>query len=121
MGTDDESLIRLVVTRSEVDMVQIKQAFLANYHKTLAKMISVRASLNGCRPIDVYAASPSHGCRARPAAITSASCWSLSVVISCCGISSANKVFASAKIYVKLRVILPNQLLNYNNNKRTKK
>jgi len=39
-GTDDDSLIRLVVTRSEVDMVEIKQAFLTNHKKTLAKMIS---------------------------------------------------------------------------------
>jgi len=40
VGTDDSALIRLVVTRSEVDMVEIKQAFLTNYKKTLAKMIS---------------------------------------------------------------------------------
>lgn len=38
-GTDSDALIRIVVTRSEVDMVEIKQAFLTNYHKTLAKMI----------------------------------------------------------------------------------
>jgi len=40
MGTDDQTLVRIVVTRSEVDMVEIKQAFLTNYHKTLAKMIT---------------------------------------------------------------------------------
>jgi len=39
-GTDDSTLIRIVVTRCEVDMVEIKQAFLTNYHKTLGKMIA---------------------------------------------------------------------------------
>ena len=39
LGTDDATLIRIVVTRSEVDMVEVKQSFLTNYHKTLAKMI----------------------------------------------------------------------------------
>ena len=43
IGTDDETLIRLVVTRCEIDMVEIKQAFMANFHKTLGKMISVRS------------------------------------------------------------------------------
>lgn len=40
-GTDDATLIRIVVTRSEVDMVEIKQAFLLNYQKTLSRMIAV--------------------------------------------------------------------------------
>eukprot|EP01147_Barroeca_monosierra_P000594 gene594-3908_t len=39
MGTDDDSLIRIVVSRSEVDMVEIKEAFFDKYHKSLAKMI----------------------------------------------------------------------------------
>jgi len=39
-GTNDTTLIRIVVTRSEVDMVEIKQAFLTNHQKSLAKMIS---------------------------------------------------------------------------------
>eukprot|EP00795_Rhopilema_esculentum_P005309 gene5309-477_t len=38
-GTDDSTLIRVVVSRSEVDLVEIKQAFLNKYHKTLYKMI----------------------------------------------------------------------------------
>lgn len=38
-GTDDDTLVRVVVTRSEVDMVEIKQEFLKMYHKTLYKMI----------------------------------------------------------------------------------
>lgn len=50
LGTDDHTLIRIVVTRCEVDMVEIKQAFLLNYHKTLAKMISV---LTNCPLVSV--------------------------------------------------------------------
>lgn len=41
-GTDDETLTRLVVSRSEVDMVEIKEAFFNKYNKSLAKMIKVR-------------------------------------------------------------------------------
>ena len=41
LGTDDNSLIRVVVSRAEIDMVQIKQAFLRDYGKTLASFISV--------------------------------------------------------------------------------
>ena len=40
-GTDDDSLMRVVVSRAEIDMVQIKQAFLRDYGKTLASFISV--------------------------------------------------------------------------------
>lgn len=38
-GTDDATLIRVVITRSEVDLVEIKKEFLNMYHKTLYKMI----------------------------------------------------------------------------------
>lgn len=38
-GTNDSLLIRIVVSRSEMDLVEIKQAFLNKYHKTLYKMI----------------------------------------------------------------------------------
>ncbi|EGD79818.1 annexin A7 [Salpingoeca rosetta] len=38
-GTDDETLVRIVVSRSEVDMVEIKERFFDTYNKSLAKMI----------------------------------------------------------------------------------
>eukprot|EP00731_Ephydatia_muelleri_P024292 Em0016g563a len=38
-GTDDDTLVRLVVTRCEIDMVEIKQKFLELFHKTLGTMI----------------------------------------------------------------------------------
>jgi hypothetical protein len=41
LGTDDATLIRVVVTRCEVDMVVIKQEFQRQYQKTLASFIKV--------------------------------------------------------------------------------
>ncbi|VDK38174.1 unnamed protein product [Taenia asiatica] len=39
LGTDDDSLIRVIVTRCEIDMVQIKNAFKAEYEETLGDFI----------------------------------------------------------------------------------
>ncbi|CAH1795085.1 unnamed protein product [Owenia fusiformis] len=39
LGTDDQALIRVTVTRSEVDMVQIKQEFQKLYHQSLDQFI----------------------------------------------------------------------------------
>lgn len=39
-GTDDSTLVRIVVTRSEIDLVQIKQVFSQMYQKSLSTMIS---------------------------------------------------------------------------------
>jgi annexin A7/11 len=39
LGTNDNSLIRLVVTRSEIDLEDIKEAFLRKYGKTLKSFI----------------------------------------------------------------------------------
>lgn len=41
LGTDDSRLIRLVVTRSEVDMGEIKNAFVHQYGESLEDFISV--------------------------------------------------------------------------------
>lgn len=38
-GTNDRTLVRVMVTRSEVDMVQVKQHFQAAYSKTLDSFI----------------------------------------------------------------------------------
>ncbi|XP_046740465.1 annexin B11-like isoform X2 [Diprion similis] len=40
LGTDDRRLIRLVVTRSEIDMREIKQAFVQQYNESLESFIS---------------------------------------------------------------------------------
>ena len=40
-GTKDDTLIRVVVTRSEVDMVQVKQEFQRQFGTTLDAMIEV--------------------------------------------------------------------------------
>ena len=40
-GTDDDSLLRVIISRCEVDMVQIKIAFEREYKKSLGKWISV--------------------------------------------------------------------------------
>ena len=50
LGTDDATLIRVVVTRCEVDMIVIKQEFQRQYQKTLASFIKVcRVELTYCR------------------------------------------------------------------------
>jgi hypothetical protein len=41
MGTKDRALIRIMVTRCEVDLVDIKNAFQGKYGKTLESFISV--------------------------------------------------------------------------------
>ena len=41
IGTDDQALIRLVVTRCEIDMADIKEAFQRKYGKSLKSFIKV--------------------------------------------------------------------------------
>lgn len=44
LGTDDSRLIRLVVTRSEIDMGEIKSVFYKEYGQSLEDFISVSYS-----------------------------------------------------------------------------
>lgn len=39
MGTDEKTLIRVLVTRSEIDLADVKEAFMNDYNKSLAKMV----------------------------------------------------------------------------------
>ena len=41
LGTDDATLIRIIVTRSEEDLLDIRDEFAKLYHCSLAKFISV--------------------------------------------------------------------------------
>lgn len=43
LGTNDNQLIRIVVTRCEVDMEDIKQAFVQDYGDTLEEFIRVKS------------------------------------------------------------------------------
>ena len=51
-GTDDRALIRVAVSRCEVDMMQIKAEFQRTYGKTLESFIEVSQS-------DVHLSCPS--------------------------------------------------------------
>jgi len=45
-GTNDDTLIRVIVSRSEVDLVQIKQEFQRNFGQSLESWIQVSWLLN---------------------------------------------------------------------------
>ena len=45
LGTDERCLTRVMVSRSEIDMVQIKERFNAAYGKTLESFIKVQYTI----------------------------------------------------------------------------
>lgn len=48
LGTRDNTLIRIMVSRSEIDMLDIREVFRTKYEKSLYNMIKVR--LGASRP-----------------------------------------------------------------------
>lgn len=51
LGTDDSTLIRVMVSRSEIDMLYIRREFLAMYGKSLHSFIKV--SLESYKDLDL--------------------------------------------------------------------
>ena len=59
LGTDDDTLVRIVASRCEVDMVQIKEEFLRNFKQSLYSwiVVSFRLYMFPCMYVPIYASS----------------------------------------------------------------
>lgn len=53
-GTDDSTLIRIIVCRSEIDLETIKQEFERIYNRTLHSAIEVSSTLHAPRLSPLY-------------------------------------------------------------------
>lgn len=54
LGTDDNTLIRIMISRSEIDMLDIRECFRLRYEKSLYNMIQVTTSPSDAQePTDV--------------------------------------------------------------------
>lgn len=47
LGTADNTLIRIMISRSEIDMLDIRECFRLRYEKSLYNMIKVREEMQG--------------------------------------------------------------------------
>ena len=53
LGTDDDTLVRVVVSRCEVDMVQIKELFQKTYNQSLGAYIAVSSCSTYTFPVSL--------------------------------------------------------------------
>ena len=58
LGTDDDTLVRVVVSRCEIDMVQIKEEFEKLTGQTLQQYIAVSSNERNCEKICPLGSQP---------------------------------------------------------------
>ena len=54
VGTNDSDLIQMIVSKSEVDLVQIKEAYLTKYGRTLVESIGEDITRGGGKVAESY-------------------------------------------------------------------